>query len=498
MVNKVIIIVCSLILFLYVLSFFCFLATMSGIENKSLSEQPVFLKPFYSIALWLRQKFCTKSNTAQIQKKTRIKRQFQIINPSEPVDKQFSRFECERLSYILLCLFVGTAFCILLTGSKMLSPFLKEGNQLERAEYGMGKKEVDLVAKYEGVKEKKHLTVKERTYTNEEIEVFLRDAERDIPEIVSGENESLEHISGKLNLVRKIEGSPFDISWEMSDYQLVDLDGTVHNEQIDENAVVTLTATLSYLEEKYYLPIHIVIEPKIYSAEELLSMELSQLVEQGDSASANQKFFMLPNQLNQTNGGKEIRWEEMQSMDCLWVLLLTVLAAFAIYAAKGNDLQKKVKARENELAMDYSEMIHKLTLYMNAGMTIRNTFFKLKEDYIRRKKNQKVYLYEEIMMTCYELETGISEVDAYENFGKRCGLRQYVRLSALLNQNLKKGSTNLIVTLQQEAKDAFDARKNMARRLGEEAGTKILGPMILMLGVVLIMIMIPAYLSFSM
>ena len=97
-----------------------------------------------------------------------------------------------------------------------------------------------------------------------------------------------------------------------------------------------------------------------------------------------------------------------------------------------------------------------------------------------------------------ESQTGVSEADAYENFGKRCSLRQYVRLTALLNQNMKKGSNNLLVSLQQESRDAFETRKNMARRLGEEAGTKVLGPMMLMLGVVLVMIMIPAYLSFGM
>ena len=57
---------------------------------------------------------------------------------------------------------------------------------------------------------------------------------------------------------------------------------------------------------------------------------------------------------------------------------------------------------------------------------------------------------------------------------------------------------NLLVSVQQESRDAFETRKNMARRLGEEAGTKVLGPMMLMLGVVLVMIMIPAYLSFGM
>ncbi len=43
---------------------------------------------------------------------------------------------------------------------------------------------------------------------------------------------------------------------------------------------------------------------------------------------------------------------------------------------------------------------------------------------------------------------------------------------------------------------AFEQRKNMAKRLGEEAGTKLLFPLFLMLGVVMAMIVLPAFLSF--
>ena len=194
----------------------------------------------------------------------------------------------------------------------------------------------------------------------------------------------------------------------------------------------------------------------------------------------------------------QIHWEEEPYMDWVWVLMLTGLAAIAIYVTKGTEIEKQRKEREVQLAMDYCELINKLTLYMNAGMTLRNIFFKLMTEYEKHSGIRKQYLYEEISMTCHEMQTGVSETDAYENFGKRCGLRQYVRLTALLNQNMKKGSNNLLVSLQQESRDAFETRKNMARRLGEEAGTKVLGPMMLMLGVVLVMIMIPAYLSFGM
>ena len=49
--------------------------------------------------------------------------------------------------------------------------------------------------------------------------------------------------------------------------------------------------------------------------------------------------------------------------------------------------------------------------------------------------------------------------------------------------------------LKQESDDAFEERKCLAKKLGEEAGTKLLFPMVLMLAVVLVMIIVPAFLS---
>ena len=53
----------------------------------------------------------------------------------------------------------------------------------------------------------------------------------------------------------------------------------------------------------------------------------------------------------------------------------------------------------------------------------------------------------------------------------------------------RQGLTRL---LEQEAEDAFEERKSMARKLGEEAGTKMLFPMILMLGAVMLILAFPA------
>ena len=95
------------------------------------------------------------------------------------------------------------------------------------------------------------------------------------------------------------------------------------------------------------------------------------------------------------------------------------------------------------------------------------------------------------------MENGVYEEKAYENLGQRLRLPVYVKLGGLLSQNVRKGSKDLLLVLNQEAKNAFEERKSQARRYGEEAGTKLLLPMVMMLSVVMILIIIPAFLSYQ-
>ena len=64
-------------------------------------------------------------------------------------------------------------------------------------------------------------------------------------------------------------------------------------------------------------------------------------------------------------------------------------------------------------------------------------------------------------------------------------------------QNMKKGTEDLLLQLSGEASEAFSLRKIQARQLGEEAGTKLLLPMVMMLAVVMATLMIPAFMSFQ-
>ena len=100
-----------------------------------------------------------------------------------------------------------------------------------------------------------------------------------------------------------------------------------------------------------------------------------------------------------------------------------------------------------------------------------------------------------MIITNHEILDGESERLAYQKFGERVDLGEYQRLIRILLQNLQTGSRGLCKLLEQES--ALEERKALACKLGEEAGTKMLLPLMMMLGIVIAIIMIPAMLSFQ-
>ena len=98
-----------------------------------------------------------------------------------------------------------------------------------------------------------------------------------------------------------------------------------------------------------------------------------------------------------------------------------------------------------------------------------------------------------MLLTKNQMDNGISEEKAYEMFGRRIGILTYMKFSTLLVQNLKKGTANLINILEYESADIFNERKENAKILGEEASTKLLVPMVLMMTIIFAIILYAAF-----
>ncbi len=226
--------------------------------------------------------------------------------------------------------------------------------------------------------------------------------------------------------------------------------------------------------------------------QELRQRELLEAVARYNQEKNDPDYYYLPAQWD----GRQLQWESPPDTSGALLSSLCLAAALALLIVKAREEQTLLMKRYEQLLMDYPGLIMKFTLLVQAGMTVRKAFQKIAMDYRKKHPQKERYAYEEVMAACYEMDSGMSEAEAYRRFGERCGQVKYKTFATLLIQNLQKGSRNLSDMLEKESMEAWDERKRKARVLGEAAATKLLLPMVLMLLVVMAIIMVPACLSF--
>lgn len=334
--------------------------------------------------------------------------------------------------------------------------------------------------------------VSKRKYSAKEVEEEFDKAIKYLDEVTLGSNTSADLIYTSLVFKEKIPDSHVKVSWTSSDTKLLEDNGKIHNEELKEKTLIQVTAILTLEDRSASYSRAYVICPRILTEEELALQELEIELKTADEDYIDELKLTLPKELKKY----KITWLEKRGSEGLKLFLLGVAAAFLSIPLTNMEVTSKAEKRKKELIMDYPELINKFMMLINAGMSVSNAWKKLAADY-KRKGGTKRYAYEELALTAKELQMGISESKAYEEFGRRVKLIPYLRFAALLSQNIQKGSPDFISKLEDEALKAFEERKERAKKAGEEAGTKLLMPMMVMLVLVIIIILVPAMSSFQ-
>lgn len=178
----------------------------------------------------------------------------------------------------------------------------------------------------------------------------------------------------------------------------------------------------------------------------------------------------------------------------MYILIGIVLVVGLPYSVV-NSIKNTRQKRENQMLVDYPEIISKFSILLGAGLTMKNSLKKIADDYKKlRSSGNDIYhyVYEEIMYSCRQLEAGRNEADVYEQLGRRLKLLPYMKFMTMLVQNLKKGNQNLINQLGITSLDAINERRNALKSKGEKASSKLVFPMIVQFVMILVVIMYPA------
>ena len=386
-----------------------------------------------------------------------------------------------------LLLYVGLTF------------FLKEeseivGNRLERGGYGDGSSVYEV--EVDGLLEEPvdlTVEVEPRIYTEQEAERVFEEIMEGMEEKIRGKNPSLMEVREDLKLPSHWEDSGVRLLWYSENPEWISAAGKIEK-TVEEPQNVQLQVHMSAGKYQAEYLIFLRLMPAIQTDEEALRSGLIKEIANREESDRSEPWMELP----EIYEGRKLTYRKKEENLYAVIPILGVVMAVLLLSQEGAEQKKKEKLREKELLMDYAELVSKLMVLIGAGLTVRSAWERMVRDYesaLDGKRIKRRVAYEEMRQTSFELANGIAESVTFREFGRRCGVQQYLKLSSLLEQNRRSGMKNLRAILTAEMEDAFEARKNLARTMGEEAGTKLLAPLFMMLGIVMVMIMVPAMMS---
>ena len=397
-----------------------------------------------------------------------------------------------KICYVLAAGMVGLLLAAVSFGWSMLRKEDVPDQRLQRPAYGEGNRTEALEAEIDGEEVQTfEITVRERAYTEAEKQQHLDAAILTLDEMLPGANSSLDEVRQDLAFPKTLEDGAVQIGWTTAPYGVIDESGRLLGSEDVDGVLVEIQGTLTCGGKEALYTAYAKVFPQEMPKEEQLHQSILNELSREDSEHGSEAVLELPAEVD----GRQLHWLYDKENPVPKVFGVTFLAIFVIWVGMDQQIHRQAKERQAQLLLDYPDLMWKLAMLLGAGMSMKGAFWRLSGQY-ERKKNGIRYVYEELTCACYEMQSGIAEAEAYERFGRRCQLPEYIRLGTVLSQNLRKGTKGLNAMLEQEAAASFTERKNNARKLGEKAGTKLLFPMLLMLGIVLVILMVPAFLSF--
>ncbi|MBO6132988.1 MAG: hypothetical protein J6P05_01485 [Lachnospiraceae bacterium] len=483
-----IIIFSTILIFLFLCLFFLSMNVKLPLSER---DSPI-MRPFKRVAYLILRTFPIKSFDE-------MRKNELLLNPAGDGLTLTNEYFSNKLAEALIIVFVGNLVVLGLNiASFKDSQYLEKGS-ISRNGYGEGDSSMTLEVWADNEKLSKEMDIRipERQYTSEEINEVFEKIEKRVEEEVFKDGLDPEHICRDLNLPERIDDFPVSITWESDNYSVINGEGKLGEEIPEEGAVAELKAILTYYDVYDEYSFFVRIYPKELEGEERIREAIKRKIDKRNSETISGPALILPRSAD----GKTLNYKRARDRTAEYLFFLVILVAIVIYYGRDNDIKKQVENRNKEMVSDYPDILSKLCLLIGAGMTIRGAFEKVANDYLKKRKAGRIkasrFAYEEMVVSVHEMRSGVSEAETYENFAQRCGVHQYTKLGTLLQANLKKGSAGLVDAMRSEVINAFEDRKALARRLGEEAGTKLLMPMGMMLVVVMIIVILPAFLSFS-
>lgn len=391
---------------------------------------------------------------------------------------------------VLLLVLAGSLLGVVVMVSEKRAAYT---DYLERKAFGEGAYEEQLIVHTGEEKQEIELLVEEQSYTEEDAQKQLKAAKEMLDTWMEEQKNSSGEITHDLELPDTMEESQVLFSWSTDRPEIMGWDGTLREALQKEKEKINLMCALSLGEVEAVWSKEVTVQRLDTKENRKLEREVQKEAERINEQGSKRMY------LPKTIDGKTVTYEKQQENAGVLICFCSIFLGIGYVPLKKEREKKKTEKRQKEMQRDYPDIVEKMVLFLRAGFSIRKALEKMAYGYLRNREKYHTKArpaYEELVKTCRELDGGVYEAEAYERMGKRCGISEYKILSVILVQNLKKGNQSVLELLEREAASAAEERKRTAKVRGEEASVKLILPMIMQLIVVMIILMVPAFLSF--
>lgn len=388
-----------------------------------------------------------------------------------------------------VCLGIFLVFTLMSGLICLTEKYRKEpDNIIEREDYQGNTKEYDIYMSIDGEESVYALQVAPVTYTEEEFNSQVNRIYEELGEHMLNGNEDTEHICTDLLLDSWDSSGVFSIRWS-SDYpEYVTSFGQVRTDNLEQDIDVVLTAEITYQDYTACRSYEItVIANKGNNNENSVTDIAGQSLEQLEINSRNEKTIEIPRELF----GVTVSLEPKNQNNAVLIMVFAIFVCVIFICWKQNRLKERMRNRDNMLNKQYSVLVNKLSLLLETGMTLKHS---LKQITVEAQKQD--LLIQELEYTLREIDAGADEATAYEQLGARLALPNYIRVMNHISQNLRLGTRDLRNLMEDEVRLSVETRLELARKKGEEASTKLVFPMIILLAVIMVIIIVPAMMQF--
>ncbi len=417
-------------------------------------------------------------------KKDSVKEHLRRVNVvgDEEIDRLCDEFYEKLITNVIMVFGVAVLLCVMLA---VRENTVSEQVVITRSSYGGSESTVELETDIDGEIENFDATVLPLNYDDDTIETAFAEGFEYIDSVYLGENETADEVCYDLNFVEYIDDLGLDVSWYVENSEAISYDGTIVEGTLEEPETVSIIVTLSYksyaAEEQFFVVVYGKEKSKTTQIVEMLQEQIEAL----QLASGEESVLILPEEIE----GYSISNKSSESN--VFIFFLLGLVCCVLVGAKAfSDLKEKEEKRNKCLLAAYPNFVDMLSLYMGAGLTVKGSIRKISQ------VTEEPFLAKELCYVLNEIDSGMPEAEGYYQLGFRLKLPVYLKITTLLSQNIQKGTRDILRMLSEEEVAALQLKRELAKRKGEEAGTKLLFPMILQLVAVMVIVMMPAMMSF--